>query len=688
MIGTMMLPKTIVAFASLSLLTIASTLVHGQQLGEPPRAAVDQSQAVAKAAAPRLDRASVVSLYHTLFLPAEGVTSGWTGNVAGCNAGTTTAAFKQAVIDRANYYRALAGLPSNLPVLNDSRSTDDQNAALVFSANDDLSHTIPNTWLCYSDSAANGASHSNIALGLSGVDAVDAYMDDPGSGGNSAVGHRRWILYPPQIGFATGDIPSGGNLASNALWIAGNNFSFGTRPPTPNGVAWPPQGFVPWDVLPAGSNRWSFGYPNADFSAATATVTPSGGAPFSITYETVQTGFGDNALVFLPQGFSYSRPNEDEKYSVHVAGVSGSGIPTGFSYDVTVIDAELIGADMVGDLNGDGRGDIVWTNAKTGQTAAWLMNGTSVFSSAFLFTDPNWAVAFVADFNGDGKADLLWRNRATGQTAVWLMDGLASVGSAVIFSDAAWSVTNVGDFNADGKADLVWRNDTTGQTAVWLMNGTTPINAAVIFSNPDWSVTHTADVNGDGKTDLVWRNRSTGQTAIWLMDGLLTVDAAVIFNDANWVVTNTADLNGDGSADLLWRNSATGASAAWAMSGLAPASTRLLISDANWRIVQTGDFNGDGNADLFWRNAATGQDAVWLMNGVAPQSSAIVFTSTDWQPAKTGNFNGDVGSPGKPKHDVLWRNSRAGQYAVWIMNGLTSSSSATVLNGAAWWATP
>jgi hypothetical protein len=65
-----------------------------------------------------------------------------------------------------------------------------------------------------------------------------------------------------------------------------------------------------------------------------------------------------------------------------------------------------------------------------------------------------------------------------------------------------------------------------------------------------------------------------------------------------------------------------------------------------------------------------------------------VFTSADWQPAKTGNFNGDVGLPGKPKHDILWRNSKAGQYAVWIMNGLTSSSSATVLNGAAWWAMP
>jgi uncharacterized protein YkwD len=676
-------------FSKFALVLVVSASVaaaHAQQLGEPPRAFVSQSQAVTKSSPLRLDRATVVALYHTMFLPSEGVPSGWAGNVATCDAGATSPAFQQAVVDHANFYRALAGLPSNLPVLSDTRSTDVQNAALAFSANDQLSHSIPTTWSCYSASAANGAANSNIALGLSGTDAVDAYIDDPGSGGNAAVGHRRWILYPPQIGFATGDIPSG--LSANALWISGNNFSFGTRPPTPNGVAWPPEGYVPWDLLPAGSNRWSFSYPNADFSTATATLTPSGGSPFSVSYEAVQTGFGDNTLVFDPQGFSYSRPSEDTTYSVQVQGVAGSAIPTTFSYQVTVIDADLIGADVVGDLNNDGRGDIVWTNTATGQTAVWLMNGTSSFSSAVIFTDPNWVVSNVADFNGDGNADLLWRNRSTGQTAIWLMDGLSSIGSAVIFNNGDWSVTHVGDLNGDGRADLVWRNGTTGQTAVWLMNGLAPTATAVIFGDANWSVTHVADLNGDGKADLVWRNRTTGQTAIWLMDGLLSIDAQVVFNDPNWSVTNTVDTNGDGSTDLVWRNRVTGETAVWLMNGTAPSAARIIFANPDWRVVQTGDIDGDGNSDLVWRNATTGQTAVWLMNGLGAKSSAVVFTSTDWQPAKTGNFNGDASSTGKPKQDLLWRNSRAGQYAIWLMNGLSTSDAAIVLTGATWWATP
>jgi hypothetical protein len=105
----------------------------------------------------------------------------------------------------------------------------------MMSASNVLSHAPPINWHCYAASGSDDDDHSNIVLGLTGVEAVDAYMDDYG-GGNTSAGHRQWIHYPPQIGFGTGDRPN-----SNALWIAGNNWSIVTRSSTPNGVAWPPQ---------------------------------------------------------------------------------------------------------------------------------------------------------------------------------------------------------------------------------------------------------------------------------------------------------------------------------------------------------------------------------------------------------------------------------------------------------------
>jgi len=37
--------------------------------------------------------------------------------------------------------------------------------------------------------------------------------------------------------------------------------------------------------------------------------------------------------------------------------------------------------------------------------------------------DQNWQVASVADHDGDGKADIFWRNASTGENYLYPMDG-------------------------------------------------------------------------------------------------------------------------------------------------------------------------------------------------------------------------------------------------------------------------
>jgi hypothetical protein len=48
----------------------------------------------------------------------------------------------------------------------------------------------------------------------------------------------------------------------------------------------------------------------------------------------------------------------------------------------------------VGDFNGDTKADILWHHATQGLTAMWLMNGTTISSSAYLPTlsDTNWQI--------------------------------------------------------------------------------------------------------------------------------------------------------------------------------------------------------------------------------------------------------------------------------------------------------
>jgi hypothetical protein len=295
------------------------------------------------------DREAVRTFYRGIFFQSEDVPMGWSGNYATGDAGTTAQPFRDAVALRINGFRALAGVPANISFSN-TFNLKDQQAALMMSANGQLSHTPPATWIYYTAAGAEAAGSSNISLGASGADAVTGQLRDPGAS-NAPVGHRRWLLYPQTRTMGSGDVPGGllNNapvLSANAVWVFDGNF--GTlRPATRDGfVAWPPKGYAPYPVV---YGRWSLSYPNADFSAATVTISKGGTAiPVTVEYrsDTAGPNFGENTIVWFLNGFSDSsdrpRPAADESYLVTISGVLGAGVPATFSYTVVVFDPDVI----------------------------------------------------------------------------------------------------------------------------------------------------------------------------------------------------------------------------------------------------------------------------------------------------------------------------------------------------------
>jgi uncharacterized protein YkwD len=317
----------------------------GSELGEPPFRLLPEDRETpdakveATATVDNWSRSAVGSHFDSTYVPALTVSMQWSGSTATCTPGTTSQDYIDATFDMINYYRGMVGLPdaTNAAAYNPGA----QAAALIMSANGALSHNPPTSWTCWSSSGASAAGSSNLALGSAGPNAIVAYILDGGSS-NYFVGHRRWILCPQLNGFGTGSVGET-TTSANALYVF---TGFDPRPASPDKVAWPPEGYVPYQTV---YPRWSLSFntgSSVSFASATVTMTENG-APVGLSVVSrVNNGYCDNTIVWEPSGLSFSAGMEDRRFTVTVSGISVAGSPHSEVYDVVVMDP-AVAVDLI-----------------------------------------------------------------------------------------------------------------------------------------------------------------------------------------------------------------------------------------------------------------------------------------------------------------------------------------------------
>ena len=209
----------------------------------------------------------------------------------------------------------------------------------------------------------------------------------------------------------------------------------------------------------------------------------------------------------------------------------------------------------VGDLDGDGIADLVWTS-QNHDLYVWF-GGVNGFQPRYAGTYPSgWTLVGAGDINGDGKDDLIWMNDQTHQMAYWLMDGANRIGSRIFDITPGYHPVALGDFDGNGKLDIMWTS-AKNDLYVWLGDGAGFSSRYITTYPAGWRISGRGDLDGDGRDDLIWSTADNKHWGYWLMNGASitkSVSFAVPAELNGYAIAATSDYNGDGLADLVWTN--------------------------------------------------------------------------------------------------------------------------------------
>ena len=176
----------------------------------------------------------------------------------------------------------------------------------------------------------------------------------------------------------------------------------------------------------------------------------------------------------------------------------------------------------VGDFNGDGKADVVTSgynvNNGTNTLTIYLSNGDGTFSQGAQYSVA-YGAPTVGDVNGDGKLDIVLT--AFGEPLlVMLGNGNGTFQKAISGPSAIYSTSPVlADFNGDGKIDIVvgtysglafLEGEGNGQFEAPVYSDTTEQLDGGLISG---------DFNGDGKLDVIAPPTNGAFTGVEIMTG-------------------------------------------------------------------------------------------------------------------------------------------------------------------------
>jgi hypothetical protein len=343
--------------------------------------------------------------------------------------------------------------------------------------------------------------------------------------------------------------------------------------------------------------------------------------------------------------------------------LSGAVYPVAFGVAASVTAGDRPSAVAAGDLDRDGRVDLVAVDANTNTVVALRNTTPTTGAAAAQFTALPAAgvgagarAVAVADLNLDGFPDVVTVNEAAGTVTVLRTVPTAGGGFTLAAGQSFPAGSGpvaiaVADLDLDGKPDLVVANPAAGTVTI-LVNTTLPgAGSFGFFTAPPRAVglnptaVAVGDVNADGKPDIAVAG--SGRAAVLLTGG---GGVTAVATDGGAAGVALADVTGDGRADRVVSDAASNTVSVFpSITGgavtavFAPRVT--FATGAGPAAVAAADVNGDGRPDLLVSETGADVTAV-LLNATTDPVVPVFAPGADAAPgssaaAVVADFNRD-----------------------------------------------
>ncbi|WP_208325879.1 DUF2961 domain-containing protein [Amycolatopsis arida] len=302
------------------------------------------------------------------------------------------------------------------------------------------------------------------------------------------------------------------------------------------------------------------------------------------------------------------------------------------------------------DVNGDGRDDaVLFTQGDAADVHVALSGGSSFGArqKAHDFFSLTGEVPLTGDVNGDGRADIITFTRGTNADVYVALSTGAGFGPSSRWHDHFALGTEhpeVGDVNGDGRADIItFTRGNSGDVWVALSTGAGFGPGLKWHDNFGYGAERPAvgDFDGDGRDDVAtFTGGSAADVYVSLSNGVAFVEEVWQWHThfaAGTELAGASDVNGDGRDDVVTFTRGETADVYVSLSD----GGRFVQQGWKWHdyfavgeeAPGLGDVNGDGRAD-----------AITFTRGTPEASDVYVATSTASSFGSSAKWHDDFGS--------------------------------------------